>query len=71
MDKNFLLTKHLGEFFSKMYEANQGRDIEISLRMSDNSIQVYDKEAPVDAFRYVSLVNEVTDIDNLVQSLTK
>lgn len=66
----YLLTQQLGEFFSKMYDANKGEDIDITLRLNDRTIQVYNKTVHVNAFEYITLVDEATDLDTLVKSLS-
>ena len=70
MDK-FLSTECIGEFFSKMYEANKGKGIEVWLKMEEGTIQIYNKEKHTDAFQYVRVVTESQDIDSLVNSLSK
>ena len=67
MDKN-LLKENIGEFFSKMYDANKGRKLEVTLRMSDNQIVIYNKSNT--DFQYINIVDRNPSVDEIVESIS-
>lgn len=67
MDKN-LLKENIGEFFSKMYDANKGRRLEVTLRMSDNQIVIYNKSNT--DFQYINIVDRNPSVDEIVESIS-
>lgn len=68
MDK-FIEKTHLGEFFAKMYEANKGKNVEVTLHINDAKIEIY-KKADV-TFEYIHILEETPTIDCLVESVSK
>lgn len=70
MDK-ILLKEHVGEFFSKMYEANRGKNIEMNFNMKNGRIQIYYKDRLSDNFDYLTIAGGLQELDTLVQSLTE
>lgn len=62
-----ILVEEIGEFFSKMYKAHKGRDIEVNLMMSENKIQIYNRESF--SFTDVKIIEEKPTLDGLVKSL--
>lgn len=66
MDKN-LLKENVGEFFSKMYDANKGRRLEVTLRMADNQIVIYNKSNA--EFQYINIIDRSSSVDELIESI--
>lgn len=67
MDKN-LLKENVGEFFSKMYDANKGRRLEVTLRMDDNQIVIYNKSNG--EFHYINIVDSSSSVDEIIESIS-
>ena len=63
-----LTTEYIGEFFTKMYEANKGRQIHVELRADENRIAIYYKDKGT--FDYIVLTDEKPSIDGLIKSLS-
>ena len=68
--EKFLVKEYIGEFFSKMYEANKGKNLEVTLKLDKDEIQVYHKG---DNYKFdnIILVNERPSIDGLVKSVSE
>lgn len=66
--EKFLVKEYIGEFFSKMYEANKGKDVHIELSPAEERIAIFYKEK--NTFEYVNLLDERPSIDGLVKSLS-
>lgn len=62
-----ILAEEIGEFFSKMYKAHKCRDVEVNLMMSENKIQIYNRESF--SFTDVKIAEEKPTLDGLVKSL--
>lgn len=70
--EKFLVKEFIGEFFSKMYEANKGKKMEITLKLSEDVIQIWNKEAGTGrTFTDITLIDERPTIDGLVKSLSE
>jgi hypothetical protein len=70
--EKFLVKEFIGEFFSKMYEANKGKKMEITLKLKEDVIQIWNKEAGAGrTFTDITLVDERPTIDGLVKSLSE
>jgi len=70
--EKFLVKEFIGEFFSKMYEANKGKKMEIILKINKDVIQIWNKEPGVcPAFTDITLIDERPTIDGLVKSLSE
>lgn len=70
--EKFLVKEFIGEFFSKMYEANKGKKMEITLKLKEDVIQIWNKEAGTGrTFTDITLVDERPTIDGLVKSLSE
>ena len=67
--EKYLSQESIGEFFSKMYEANKGGHVEISLDLKENKIKVYNYDKFI--FVDVDIINKNPDIDGLIKSLSK
>lgn len=67
MEKQILVKDDIGAFFSKMYEANRERDLEITLKTIEGIIQIYNKEKIT--FTDIKIVDEPPTVDTLIQSL--
>lgn len=68
MDR-FIQKEDLGEFFAKMYEANRGKDIEVTLRVSEEKIEVYKR---ADAhFEHINIIEANPTIESIVESISK
>lgn len=67
--EKFLVKEYIGDFFSKMYQANKGKSMEITLKTDEDVIQIYYKDKVV--FTDITLVDEKPTIDGLVKSLSK
>lgn len=70
--EKFLVKEFIGEFFSKMYETNKGKKMEITLKINEDVIQIWNKEPGVcPAFTDITLIDERPTIDGLVKSLSE
>lgn len=70
--ENFLVKEFIGEFFSKMYAQNKGKKMEITLKINDDVIQIWNKEAGTGkTFTDITLIDERPTIDGLVKSLSE
>jgi hypothetical protein len=70
--EKFLVKEFIGEFFSKMYAANKGKKMEITLKINEDVIQIWNKEAGTGrTFADITLVDERPTIDGLVKSLSE
>lgn len=58
---------HIGEFFTKMYEANKGKKIVAELRLDKDCIAIYYKEKAT--FVYIAISEDIPSIEGLVKSL--
>lgn len=63
-----ILKEEIGTFFTKMYEANEGKDMEVSIKMNEGIIQVYDKFRV--KFTDIKIVDELPTLDTIIQSLS-
>ena len=68
MEKN-LVKADIGEFFAKMYEANKGKRIEVSLRMDSDKICLYYKDSGL--FDYINLIDENPSVNDIIESVSK
>lgn len=70
--EKFLVKEFIGEFFSKMYAQNKGKKMEITLKINDDVIQIWNKEAGNGkTFTDITLIDERPTIDGLVKSLSE
>lgn len=70
--ENFLVKEFIGEFFSKMYAQNKGKKMEITLKMDEDFIQIWNREEGVpNRFADITLIDERPTIDGLVKSLSE
>ena len=70
--EKFLVKEFIGEFFSKMYAANKGKKKEITLKINEDVIQIWNKEAGAGrTFTDITLIDERPTIDGLVKSLSE
>jgi hypothetical protein len=67
--EKFLVKEFIGEFFSKMYAQNKGKKMEVTLKMDDDLIQIWNKET--NRFIDITLIDERPTIDGLVKSLSE
>ena len=67
--EKFLVKEFIGEFFSKMYAQNKGKKMEVTLKMDDDLIQIWNKEEG--GFTDIALIDERPTIDGLVKSLSE
>lgn len=67
---NFLVKEYIGEFFTKMYAANKGKDMEVTLKMDEDKIQIYQKGENY-KFKDIVLIDERPSIDGLVKSVSE
>lgn len=67
--ENFLVKEYIGEFFLKMYEENKGKNMEITLMLNDDKIQVYNRDKYT--FEDVKIIDEKPTIDGLIKSLSE
>lgn len=63
--------KNLGEFFTKMYDANKGKRIEVSIHMEEDKIQIYYKDRATHMFESIKIMDEYPSLDSIVESLSK
>ena len=54
-----------------MYEANRGKNIEISLRLAKDEVQVYYKDRTTDMFSNLTIVETEPTLDGLIKSLSE
>lgn len=67
---NYLAKEYIGEFFAKMYEANKGKNMEVTLKMDADKIQIYHKGENY-KFKDIVLIDEKPSIDGLVKSVSE
>lgn len=67
--EKFLLADHIGDFFSKMYQANKGKNMEVTLVLNDGKIQVYNRDKYT--FEDVKIIDEKPTIDGLIKTLSE
>ena len=67
----FITKADLGEFFAKMYEANKGKNMEVTLKLNGNEheVEIYNK-AEV-SFEHINILDAVPTVDDVVESITK
>lgn len=69
---NFLVKEFIGEFFSKMYAQNKGKKMEVTIKMGEDVIQIWNKEAGAGkTFTDIILIDERPTIDGLVKSVSE
>lgn len=66
--EKFLIKENIGEFFAKMYEANKGKKVEVSLKADEGKVTIYYKDTGT--FDYVLLVDEQKNVNRLVEILS-
>lgn len=64
-----LVKEFIGEFFSKMYAQNKGKKMEVTIKMDEDNIQIWNKEEG--RFINIALIDEQPTIDGLVKSLSE
>jgi hypothetical protein len=67
--EKFLVKEFIGEFITKMYAQNKGKKMEVTLKMDDDLIQIWNKET--NRFIDITLIDERPTIDGLVKSLSE
>lgn len=67
--EKFLVKEFIGEFFSKMYAQNKGKKMEVTIKMDEDNIQIWNKEEG--RFIDIALIDERPTIDGLVKSLSE
>jgi hypothetical protein len=67
--EKFLVKQDIGEFFSKMYQANKGKAVRVELRPDEEKVVVYYKESGT--FEYIRLADSSPTLTTLVESLSK
>jgi hypothetical protein len=67
--EKFLVKEFIGEFITKMYAQNKGKKMEVTLKMDDDLIQIWNKEEGW--FADIALIDERPTIDGLVKSLSE
>lgn len=67
--ENFLVKEYIGDFFLKMYQANKGKNMEITLMLNDEKIQIYNRDKFT--FEDVRIIEERPTIDGLIKSLSE
>lgn len=68
MEKS-LVKESIGEFFTKFYSLNKGKNVEACLNPKEDRIQIYYKDKGT--FDYVELLDENPTVDGLVKSLSE
>lgn len=70
--EKFLVKEFIGEFFSKMYAQNKGKKMEVTIKMDEDVVQIWNKECdPSRSFTDITLIDERPTIDGLVKSLSE
>lgn len=70
--EKFLVKEFIGEFFSKMYAQNKGKKMEVTIKMDEDVVQIWNKEVdPSRSFTDITLIDERPTIDGLVKSLSE
>lgn len=70
--EKFLVKEFIGEFFSKMYAQNKGKKMEVTIKMDDDVVQIWNKEDNASRrFTDITLIDERPTIDGLVKSLSE
>lgn len=69
--EKFITKEQLGEFFSKFAEANNGKDIKVSLELKENKITLYYKERYANSFEYITIVDKAPTLESLIEELSE
>lgn len=69
--EKYLVKADIGEFFSKMYEQNLGKNIEVSLRLEKNEVQVYYRDRVTKSFEHLEIVDSEPTLDELIKTLSE
>lgn len=70
--EKFLVKESIGEFFSKMYAQNKGKKMEVTIKMDEDVVQIWNKEGNASrSFTDITLIDERPTIDGLVKSLSE
>lgn len=69
--EKYLVKENIGEFFSKMYEQNLGKNIEVSLRLEKNEVQVYYRDRVTKSFEHLEIVDSEPTLDELIKTLSE
>ena len=69
--EKYLVKENIGEFFSKMYEQNLGKNIEVSLRLEKNEVQVYYRDRTTKSFEHLEIVDSEPTLDELIKTLSE
>jgi hypothetical protein len=67
--EKFLVKEYIGDFFLKMYQANKGKNMEITLMLNDEKIQIYNRDKYT--FEDVKIIEEKPTIDGLIKTLSE
>ena len=67
--EKFLVKEYIGDFFLKMYQANKGKNMEITLMLNDEKIQIYNRDKFT--FEDVKIIEERPTIDGLIKTLSE
>lgn len=67
--EKFLVKEFIGEFITKMYAQNKGKKMEVTIKMDEDNIQIWNKEEG--RFADIALIDERPTIDGLVKSLSE
>jgi hypothetical protein len=51
-----------------MYDANKGRRLEVTLRMDDNQIIIYNKSNA--EFQYINIIDRSSSVDEIIESIS-
>jgi hypothetical protein len=67
MDK-YLMKEQIGEFLTKFYEVNRGKNTDITLDPKSGKLQVYNKDKG--SFDYIVIIDCAPCVDGLLDSVS-
>lgn len=66
--EKYLMKEQIGEFLTKFYEMNRGKNTDATLDPKSGKIQVYNKDKG--SFDYIVIIDSTPSIDSLVDSVS-
>ena len=69
--EKFITKDQLGEFVSKFVKANEGKDIQITLELKEQRIQLYYRERMGRCFESVNIVDKAPTLESLIEKLSE
>lgn len=65
--EKYLMKEQIGEFLTKFYEVNRGKNTDVTLDPRSGEIRVYNKDKG--SFDYITILDCIPCVDSLVNSV--